>query len=175
IGTDTSSNGTSQIQFVATTTGVHYLRAESYYDYRGEYRFVVSSQPASSELESETNDARTSADVVNWTVDGSVRTAAIAGVMVYNDPADWFDLGFIDVGTDIEAHVSRPASSELEWIIEIVNEVGTTVISTVPGEALLTYTVPSEGAGRYYVRLLPVQGRGLLSRYHLSLSASDTP
>src|SRR6185503_10195877 len=71
------ANGTDQTQFVAPVTGIYYVRAEHWYDYYGEYRFMVAVVPGTFGLESEGNDSAGAADALAFTQVPGSRSATM--------------------------------------------------------------------------------------------------
>src|SRR5690606_37981472 len=144
ITTVTSSNGTSQAQFVASATGTHYVRVEQYYGFFGEYRFFVAVQPGEFDLESENNNSAGNANALTWTSGVGIRTASVGGVLDRNDTGssagDWYQFGYLDVGTHISLSADKPASSNVTWILEIL-EGNSVVAAADAGAAQLEFTV----------------------------------
>lgn len=167
-------NGTGQAQFIAPVSGTYYVKAQQNYGYNGEYRIAVAVFPGTMGLEGETNDSAGNADPVTWTQTAGAQTASIAGVVNYGDPGDWFALGSLADGTQITLGASKPPSSGLNWILDVINTAGTSVAVGSTNATPLTFTVPVGGAGLYYARIRAATGADLLGQYRLSLSLGDT-
>jgi hypothetical protein len=169
-----TSNGTGQLQLVAATTGTYYVRAQHHNTYSGEYRLAISLRAGTFSLENETNNTLATANALTWTTNGAVRSTEIAGVLNYGDPADWFGLGFLDVGTGLTISASKGSAGELVWILDVMDGAGNTVISGTVGAANIAYTVPSGKAGNYFARIRPSSGADLFGRYQLTAALGDT-
>lgn len=167
-------NGTGQTQFIAPTTGNYYVRVSQNHVYFGEYRFSVSVFPWSGNLESEDNDSVGQADGLTWSNNGATRTASVAGVINYGDSTDWFALGYLDVGTGIDLAATKPPSSTLVWILDILDAGSNVVISAPVGTPALNYIVPTGKAGNYYARVRVSEGASILGHYRLALTLGDT-
>ncbi len=168
------NDGTGQTQFVAPVSGVYYVRAEQWHGYRGEYRIGVAVVPGTFDLESETNNQANQADALNWTQTAGSRTAAVGGIINFGDPGDWHTLAFLDEGTQVTLTASKPASSGLSWILDLMNNSGGVVISAAVNEPTLQYTIPVGSAGTYHARIRASSGADMFARYHLALTLADT-
>jgi hypothetical protein len=168
------NDGTGQTQFVAPVSGVYYVRAEQWHGYRGEYRIAVAVVPGTFDLESESNNQANQADALNWTQTAGSRTAAVGGIINFGDPGDWHTLAFLDEGTQVTLTATKPASSGLSWILELMNSAGGVVFAVPANQPTLQYTIPEGGAGTYHARIRASSGADMFARYHLALTLTDT-
>jgi hypothetical protein len=169
-----SYNGTAQTQFVAPISGVYYVGVAFNYGYTGEYRFAVSVQPGTYGLESEGNDSIGSADPLAMAAAAGTRTATVGGALRYGDPGDIFALGNLADATQIALAATKPPSSNITWILEVLNSSGTAVVTGAAGATPVNYTVPGGGAGAYYARIRASSGADLFGLYSMSITLADT-
>jgi hypothetical protein len=92
----------------------------------------------------------------------------------YGDPGDWYALGSLDVGTQVSLNAGKPPSSDLTWILDVINASSVAVATGASGVTPLTYTVPAGAAGSYYARIRAGSGAGFLAQYRLAISLIDT-
>ena len=169
-----SYNGTGQGQFIAPVSGVYYVSVAHNYGYTGEYRFAVSVQPGTHGLESEANDAVGSADPLTVTAAAGTRSATLGGALRFGDPGDIVALGNLADGTGIALTATRPPSSSVVWILEVLDSAGTAVATGAAGATPVEYTIPGGGAGAYYARIRAGSGADLFGLYWMSIVLTDT-
>jgi len=169
-----SYNGTAQTQFVAPVTGVYYVGVAVNYTYLGEYRFAVSAQPGTYGLESEGNDSVGAADALSFTTGVGTLSASMGGALRYGDPGDVYALGFLSEGTQITLGATKPPSSGLVWILDVLNSSGTSVAAGAAGVTPLSYTVPGGLSGSFFARIRAGSGADLLGLYGMSFTLADT-
>lgn len=169
-----ASTGIGQAGFIVPTTGTYTLVVSYNNTFLGEYRALISLQPHVSQLEVEPNNIRTNAQSFTWTNSGASRTATVSAMVATGDPADWYALGFVDSGTQISLDLSRPGSSMLVPILELLDPDGNLLISGAAGDPSLSYTLAAGQSGNLYARVRADSGAGEFSRYLLHVSLGDT-
>jgi hypothetical protein len=161
------------------SAGNYRLRVTYNYDYEAEYRFRITLVPSASyQVESENNDSVGNANSPTFTLSNIAGTnhvqTSIAGAVVTGDGGDFYYLGNLIGGTQINLSESQPGTSSLSDILAVVNSAGTVVASSAAGAASLSYTIPAGSDGKYYVRMTANGSTaGLLSQYILGIDMVD--
>ncbi len=154
-----SSNNNGQGQSGPITlpyTGTYLIEVTPNSGYTGEYRFRVTEAPPTLQLVSHYNDSVSSSPnvpVLTNTSPGNL-TATVAGYISQNDGSgDFFSLGNVLAGTQLNLTLSQPATSLLGGVLNIYNAAGTNETNNVTAGNTLSYTVPAGQGGTYYARV----------------------
>lgn len=178
LASSVDSNGWAYTQpFTAPYDGRYYLRVGQYYNHTEEYRFRVSVVDARTQIESESNNNVNNATAVAFTTGSGSRSARLFGHVAGNDTSgDYWRLGNLAAGTQIQVTLDRPADSTfLTGTLSLLGPGNTVVASGAPGAASVTHTVAAGEEGVYHIRVSgDAASRGLRATYVLNVSLLDT-
>ena len=128
----------------------------AYYGYTGEYRFRVTEAPPTLQLVTSYDDSVSSSPntpTLTNTSPGNL-TATVAGYIGQGDGnGDFFSLGNVLAGTQLNLTLSQPANSLLGGVLNIYNAAGMNVTNNITAGNTLSYTVPAGAGGAYYARV----------------------
>src|SRR5262249_28538511 len=96
-----TSNFSGQLNSSAITipsSGTYFVRVTNNNAYEGEYRLRVSKVTPPVQIENEANDTTSNATPVTFTVNGSNKTATVAGNALATSDLDYFNLGTVNAG-----------------------------------------------------------------------------
>lgn len=152
-------------QAVATcpVAGTYTIRVEPYYNYTGEYRFRVTLAPAGVQTESEGNDSIGAANALSWSPTGNHRLATVLGYSSSADNGDYFQLGNLSAGANIQLQLEFPASSGLMAGISILNSAGTLMAYSAARSSNFSFSVPAGSNGNFYAQLWDAGGVSALT------------
>ena len=161
---------------VLATGGTYRVRVTTYEDYEGEYRLRVTLAAPGTQMETETNDAITSANTLTFAqASGSQLVASVAGAITTSDGGDYYFLGNLPAGVAINLSTLLPGTSNLSPKVKVVLGPSGTVLADGDGN-------PNDGtaqdmttvAGAYYAVVLPrTSSVGLLATYILNVKMTD--
>lgn len=156
-----------------TMSGNYRLRIIPVDNYFSEYRFRVTTVSPPMIYETENNDSIGNADVPEFTASVDSLLARMAGSIEGNDAnGDYFKLGNLGVGTEIDLQVEFPQVSILLPALGIFDPAGTLVATGSPASNL---TFTTTGNGDFTVRISDAAStRGLDALYRLQLTLSDS-
>jgi methionine-rich copper-binding protein CopC len=164
-----------RIEFNAalTQSGTYTILVQRYYQYTGEYRFRVTLGTSPLQLESEGNDSVGQADGLTFTSSGGHRTAGVMGQISTADTSgDFFALGNLSPGANINLNYAQPNSSPLVATLGIYNSSGSLVTNSPAGVTNLAWAVTSSDA--YYARITSANNSaGLFAVYVLNIDIGD--
>ncbi|MDX2037548.1 MAG: LamG-like jellyroll fold domain-containing protein, partial [Isosphaeraceae bacterium] len=126
-------------------------------------------------LETETNDASTTADALRRFLPISGGYALrVAGTLAAADTGDWFQLGTLSAGSAISATAAIPAFGSLLSgdVVVGIYAVGSTTPIAESSTGSATYTVPADGS--YLVRVHSNSRRGFRAQYFLNVEVVDS-
>lgn len=176
-----TTKGSGQSQTILPETGTYFVQVRHHYAYYGEYRFRVTLAPAPWMAENENNDSTNNANSLRLALEDGFYKGKVFGHIHVEDARDVFAfLPVLENGdvplfplpelTEIRIQQSRPASSSIEVNLEILDPAGAVVASGEPGAPSLSYTIPLEAGGRYYLRATATAGtEGLTSQYMIEV------
>ena len=151
-----SNNGQGQsVPITLPYTGTYLVEVAPFSGYTGEYRFRVTEVPPTLQLVTSYDNPISSPNtlVLTNTSPGNA-TAKLAGYIGQGDSnGDFFSLGNLLAGTQLNLTLSQPASSTLGGVLNIYNSAGTNLTNNVTAGNTLSYTVPAGQGGAYYARV----------------------
>lgn len=145
--------GRGQIGATCPVAGTYTIRVEPNYTYTGEYRFRVTLANPPMQVESENNDSVGNSDPLNWTLASGHRQAAVLGYISSADGSDFFQLGSLSAGAQVQLQLQQPASSGLMGGMSIYNNAGTIVAYSAVRSGNFSFTVPANSNGNYYAQI----------------------
>jgi hypothetical protein len=129
-------------------TGTHAVVVRENYGYRGEYRIRVTLVRGGIQMERENNNSVGQVHVPVLTLEEGRQKGRVHGyVGVADGNGDYFGLGNLTVGTEIQLGLVKPATSPLSWVLEVYRGDGTKVAEGEAGATPLVHVV-AEGAAR---------------------------
>ncbi|HKS35711.1 MAG TPA: FG-GAP-like repeat-containing protein, partial [Verrucomicrobiae bacterium] len=135
--------------------GTYVVQVSANYDYLDEYRLRVTTARPPTQMETETNNNTSQADVPSLVLTNGHQVARILGYISAGDgPGDYYLLGNLAEGTTITLGSSQPASSGIAAILGIYDSGGVVVTNSAVRAANLTFTVPAGAGGSYYARVI---------------------
>ncbi len=149
-----NSSGEGQLSgYTLPYTGTYLIEVSPNYSYTGEYRFRVTESPPTLPFVTTYDDSVSSSPntptLVN-TTPGNL-TATLAGYIGQGDGnGDYFSLGNVLAGTQINLVLTQPASSTLGGVLNVYNSAGTNLTNNLVAGNTLSYTVPAGAGGTYY-------------------------
>ncbi|MCF7733582.1 MAG: FG-GAP-like repeat-containing protein, partial [Akkermansiaceae bacterium] len=181
VGTNLTSfyNGVSGYRgqtppLVIPRDGTYYLRVSSWHDYRGEYRFRATLAPPGTQVETEDNNAISQSDPVAFTLSGNTLSATTAGYIAgYDTNGDYFNLGNLAAGTQVNATLRLPSSSTLEPTLALFKQNGTEITPTTLTPTALVYTLQTGDDSTYHLRVKGAAGLGVMAEYFVDLTLTD--
>ena len=155
--TPTAPNGEGQLApYTLPYSGTYLVEVSVNNAYTGEYRFRVTESPPSLPLVTTYDDSVSSNSntlTLANTSPGHL-TATLAGYIGQADPnGDYFALGDVLAGTQINLNLTQPASSLLGGVLNVYNSAGTNLTNNLVAGNTLSYTVPAGAGGTYYARV----------------------
>ena len=162
--------------FVASASGTYFLRVDRSYPYLKEHRFRISILPPGFDAENENNDRTRDANNVTFGTSGGVRSAGVyAQFMPGDDSGDFFSLGNLAAGTEVDLAYSNTEDSSASpklWLYEYDGSSDTIIAETAQGTASLSHTVAADGT--YYARVTTLsEDLGFFSEYRLLIELTD--
>ena len=157
--------------YAFSSPGTYYIRVFSDNN-RSRYRLRLD-LGRKLQLETEANDAQSSANALNLSFSPGLSQGAVAGALPTTDSAgDFFKLGTLNVGNVISVNASFPDGSTLTatQLVLTVQIDGNAVALTNSTSGSLNYTVVSNGI--HYVRIESAQ-HDFRAQYVLNVAVSD--
>ncbi len=156
-GNNGQDNGQGQSSPITLPyTGTYLVEVSPWSGYTGEYRFRVTEAPPTLPFVTNYDDSVSSSPntpTLTNTSPGNL-TAQVAGYIGQGDGnGDFFSLGNVLAGTQLNLTLSQPASSLLGGVLNIYNAAGTNETNNVTAGNTLSYTVPAGQGGTYYARV----------------------
>lgn len=154
--------------------GTYYVRPNFNYGWTGEYRFRVSIVSPPLSIETESNDSQQQANVVPDSLSGKTQSGEVLGYISDADTSgDFYRIGSLAFGAKIDLALTHPADSLFVGVMEIWKD-GASIASSNAGDASLSYTLPADGAGNYYLHVTDSAGGGLFNEYLAKISITDS-
>jgi hypothetical protein len=173
----TSYYGYGQSSPITLAGGNYRVRVTSYYDYEAEYRIRVTLAAPGTQMETEGNDALTSANTLSFAqASGSKLVATVAGAITTGDGSDYYYLGNLPAGVAINLSTLLPGTSILSPKVEVLLGPSGTVLADGDGNANDSgAVVVTTVAGPYYAHVVNrTSSVGLLAQYILSVKMTNT-
>ncbi|HET7625544.1 MAG TPA: FG-GAP-like repeat-containing protein, partial [Verrucomicrobiae bacterium] len=135
------------------STETYLVRVARNNDFQGEYQLRVTLATAPLQLETEGNGSPGTADKPSLVLSNGIVQGALAGYLSVGDTSDYYNLGNLPGGANINLGVKEPEGSGLGEILWIYNSGNILLTNSAAGVTNFNFTIPPGQDDVYYVRV----------------------